>query len=94
MAKMTTMGVKLNEEVRTRLKTLGESRDRTPHWLMKTAITEFLDREEKLDYRNKEADEALSEYQATGQYVSHENMEAWLETWGSDKESTCPELKT
>ncbi len=53
MAKMTTMGVKLNDEVRTRLKTLGESRDRTPHWLMKTAITEFLDREEKLDNRNK-----------------------------------------
>ena len=93
MAKMTTMGVKLNDEVRTRLKTLGESRDRTPHWLMKTAITEFLDREEKLDNRNKEADEALKEYQATGQYVSHENMESWLETWGTDKESTCPELE-
>ena len=39
--KMTTMGVKLDDEVRTRLKALGECRDRTPHWLMKTAITEF-----------------------------------------------------
>ena len=93
MAKMTTMGVKLDDEVRTRLKILGESRDRSPHWLMKTAITEFLDREEKLDIRNKEADEAFKEYQTTGQYVSHEKMDAWLETWGTDKESACPKLE-
>jgi predicted transcriptional regulator len=61
---------------------------------MKTAITEFLDREEKLDIRNKEADEALIEYQSTGQYVSHDKVEEWLETWGTDKESICPELET
>ncbi len=94
MVKMTTMGVKLDDEVRTRLKALGEGRDRTPHWLMKTAITEFLDREEKLDIRNKEADEALIEYQSTGEYVSHDNMEKWLKTWGTDKESECPQLET
>ena len=88
---MTTMGVKLDEDIRTRLKTLGESRDRTPHWLMKTAITEFLDREEKLEIRNRETDEALKEYHSTGQYVSHEKMDAWLETWGTDKEGSCPE---
>ncbi|GFO75221.1 antitoxin [Bathymodiolus platifrons methanotrophic gill symbiont] len=93
MAKMTTMGVKLDDTIRNRLKQLGESRDRTPHWLMKKAITDFLDQEEALDKRNQEADVALREYQATGQYVSHENMEDWLNTWGSDKESTCPELE-
>ena len=48
------MGVKLDEDIRTRLKTLGESRDRTPHWLMKKAITDFLDREEALEKRNLE----------------------------------------
>ncbi len=93
MTKMTTMGVKLDEEIKSRLKSLGESRDRTPHWLMKKAITDFLDREEALEKRNREADEALEEYQSTGQYVSHETMNTWLETWGSDKEGPCPELK-
>lgn len=90
---MINMGVKLDEDVRTRLKALGESRDRTPHWLMKKAITEFLDREEQLEQRNREADEALEEYQKTGQYVSHETMETWLKTWGTDKEGPCPELE-
>ncbi len=93
MAKMTTMGVKLDETTRNRLKQLGESRDRTPHWLMKKAIIDFLDREEALERRNQEADAALREYQATGQYVSHENMESWLRSWGSNKEGSCPELE-
>ena len=65
MAKMTTIGVKLNEDIRTRLKTLGESRDRTPHWVMKKAITEFLDRGEELEIRNRAADESLNEYLTT-----------------------------
>ena len=93
MAKMTTMGVKLDDTIRNRLKQLGKSRDRSPHWLMKKAITDFLDREEALEKRNQEADEALREYQATEQYISHENVEDWLNTWGSDKESACPELE-
>ncbi len=94
MARMTTMGVKLDEETRTRLKTLGKSRDRTPHWLMKKAINDFLDQEEALEKRNVEADAALKSYQETGEYVSHDNMENWLETWGTDKESVCPELES
>ena len=94
MAKMTTMGVKLDDEIRMRLKILGERRDRTPHWLMKKAIIDFLDQEEALEKRNLETDAALKDYQETGQFVSHENMEEWLDTWGSDKESACPELET
>jgi len=93
MANMTTMGVKLDEEIRTRLKNLGKSRDRSPHWLMKKAISEFLEREEALEIRNQEADEAYNEYLATGQSVSYEAMDLWLESWGRDKESTCPKLK-
>lgn len=92
MANVTTMGVKLDESIRTRLKALGESRDRTPHWLMKKAICEFLEREEALERRNKQADEAYAEYLETGQTVSHEEMAAWLETWGTDEEGECPRL--
>lgn len=93
MAKMTTMGIKLDEDTRARLKTLGENRDRTPHWLMKKAITDFLDQEEALERRNLETDAALRAYQETGEFVSHENMEGWLNSWGSDKESACPKLE-
>jgi len=39
-----TQGTKLNEQIRARLKRLGEQRDRSPHWLMRMAIVEYLDR--------------------------------------------------
>ncbi len=87
----TTMGVKLDEQTRDRLKTLGETRRRSPHWLMREAIREYLEREEEAERRNLEADEAWADYQRTGQFVSNEAMTAWLDTWGTDKEGPCPE---
>ena len=39
-------GVKLDENTKQRLYTLGAVCERSPHWLMKTAILDYLDREE------------------------------------------------
>ena len=90
----TTIGVKLDDETRDRLKALAETRRRSAHWLMKEAINQYLEREEKIEQRNREADEAWEEYQKTGQFVSHEAMSAWLDTWGTDKEGPCPDLES
>ena len=89
----TTMGVKLDEETRDRLKALAEARRRSAHWLMKEAINQYLEREEDIEQRNREADEAWAEYRKTGQFMSHEAMSAWLDTWGTDKEGPCPDLE-
>ena len=89
----TTMGVKLDERTRDRLKILGEARRRSPHWLMREAIREYLEREEAAERRNLEADEAWAEYRRTGQFVSNEAMTEWLDTWGTDQEGPCPNLQ-
>jgi predicted transcriptional regulator len=79
----TTMGIKLD----------NETRQRSAHWLMREAIREYLDREEQVERRNAEADEAWAEYRRTGQSVSNEAMTAWLDTWGMDKEGPCLNLE-
>ncbi len=89
----TTMGVKLDEETRDRLKALAEARRRSAHWLMKEAINQYLEREEEVEQRNREADDAWAEYRRTGQSVSHEAMSAWLDTWGTAKEGPCPDIE-
>jgi len=43
---MTSKAVKLDDSTIDHLKVLGEIRQRSPHWLMKEAIRQFLDREE------------------------------------------------
>ncbi len=85
-----TMGVKLDEETRDRLKSLGTARQRSTHWLMREAIREYLEKEETIEARNREADAAWADYQQSGRFVSHEAMAAWLDSWGTDQEGEAP----
>lgn len=41
------VAVKLSSDAKDRVARLAAARDRTSHWLMKEAIMEYLDREEK-----------------------------------------------
>jgi predicted transcriptional regulator len=86
-----TMGVKLDEEIRDRLKSLGASKQRSPHWLMREAIREYLEKEEAIEARNREADQAWTDYQQSGRFVGHDAMAAWLDTWGTGREGPAPE---
>ncbi|MBW2703338.1 MAG: toxin-antitoxin system [Deltaproteobacteria bacterium] len=75
----STVGVKLDEETKQRLKTLGKNRKRTPHWLMKSAITEYLEREEKIEAQKQEDMERWREYKLTGESLSNQAMMGWLD---------------
>ena len=86
----TTTGIKLEEAVRQRLKELGDARGRSAHWLMRVAIEEYLEREERYE-REKHEDQARWErYQLSGQAVSHERASVWLKDLASGKETPWP----
>ena len=78
---------------RREAQTVAETKQRSAHSLMKEAITQYLDREEQIERRNRQADESWEEYRRTGAHLSHEAMEAWLDTWGTDREGPCPDLE-
>jgi predicted transcriptional regulator len=77
---VTTTGIKIDEETKARLKRLGKLKDRTPHWLMKQAIMEFLDREESYEKEKHEDQERWRHFVETGRYVSNDNMATKFET--------------
>ena len=72
------VAVKLDRDLSDRLKRLAEARQRTSHWLMKQAVLEYVDREEKRESFRQEALKAWSAYQADGLYVAFEEADAWL----------------
>ncbi len=74
----TTLGVKLDEETRQRLKALGERKERSPHWLMIRAIHEYLDREETAEREKQEDLDRWKHYMDTDQYLSHSEMKKKL----------------
>jgi predicted transcriptional regulator len=87
---MPSKAIKLDDEIYSRLKALAHARQRTPHWLMKEAIRQFLEREEESERVRRESLERWERFEATGETVSHEAVEAWLETWGTELEGKCP----
>jgi predicted transcriptional regulator len=82
--------VKLDDAIYDRLKALGNARDRTPHWLMKTAIVEYVEREEAYEREKNEDMERLAEYEKTGYAISNEIASKWLASVGTDCELPCP----
>jgi predicted transcriptional regulator len=87
---MTSKAVKLDGDTYDRLKALGETRQRTPHWLMKEAIKQFLDREEVAEREKREDMERWKNYEMTGYAIPHKNVAAWLSSWGTENELPCP----
>lgn len=74
----TTQGIKLNEDTRQRLKVLGEKKKRSAHWLMCTAIEDYLEREEQYELEKAEDTKRWENYLITGNAVGHEKVESWL----------------
>lgn len=69
---MTTMGVKLDEATRERIKNAASRIDRTPHWLIKQAIFNYLER--------LESDEGLPELPALLAGAANEGEESAVAT--------------
>lgn len=82
--------VKLDPELKVRLKRLATARHRAPHWLMREAIAQYVDREERRQALHQDAVAAWAEFEETGLHVSDNEMVAWLETWGTDEELPAP----
>lgn len=74
----TSVAVKLDDTIRERLQKLGESKDRSPHWIMKNAILEYLVKEERYEKELREDQTRWENYALTGEAIPHSDMEKWL----------------
>lgn len=73
------VAVKLDQGTRDRMKKLADAKHRTPHWLMREAIEQYVEREEKRETFRQDGIRAWEAYQATGLHVTHAEADAWLE---------------
>lgn len=88
--KTVNTGIKLDETLHARLKALSAIKERTPHWLMKAAIEEYVGREESYEREKLEDMERWQHYKLTGHAIPHETVDAWIASWGTDNELPCP----
>jgi len=87
----TTFSVRLDEETKNRLERLAKSTSRSRSFLVADAIREYIDINE---WQVEEIRKAVEEADRPGaKFIDHEEIEAWLKTWGTKNERTPPECK-
>jgi predicted transcriptional regulator len=91
VASTPTVGVKIDPLMKQRLQRLAKARHRTPHWVMREAIEQYVTREEKREALHQDALQAWQEYEETGLHVTGDEAIAWLETWGTKGEKDAPQ---
>ncbi|WAH58304.1 ribbon-helix-helix protein, CopG family [Pseudomonas silvicola] len=83
--------IKIDDDLKDRIQHLAALRQRTAHWLMREAITEYVQREEARESFKQEAQESWAAYQETGLHLDGEQVSAWLKTWAADEKAEAPE---
>ena len=85
MQTATNLTVKLDFDERSRLKALADAKKRTPHFLMKEAITRYIADEEAEQMAIKIADASIEHYKQTGLHVTLDEVKAWAKTVKSNR---------
>mgnify|MGYP001346099572 CR=1 FL=1 len=84
------LGVRLDEQLESRLSALAAKTKRSKSFLAKEALTRYIEEEERKEYENELTLARWEEYQETGETVDNDAMMDWLESWGTDQEKSCP----
>ena len=79
---VSSIAVKLEDDIRERLHSLGAAQERSTHWLMKRAILEFLEKEERFQKELQEDTARWENYVLTGETIEHDEMKDWLQSLG------------
>ena len=83
--------VKLENDLETRVQRLAERRHRPAQALMQEAIRDYVEREEAKESFVQEAQSAWQTYQENGRHLTGDEVQDWLNTWGTEKERKQPD---
>ena len=86
----TPTSIKLDDDLKVRVQQLADARRRSAHWLMREAIEQYVEREEKRETFRRDTLKAWEYYQATGLHATADEVEKWLASWGTDNEVPAP----
>jgi len=84
------VSLKLGAGERERLAALATARKRTPHYLMREAVSEYLGREEMRQSFRDEAAHAWQDYKETGLHVTRDEVDTWIDSLGARKPKRRP----
>lgn len=81
-----TLSIRLKPETKRRLAKLAEASGRSSNFLISDAVESYVADQERILAEMRQADHQVK----SGHYVRHEDMKAWLLSWGTDHELPPP----
>lgn len=86
-----TTSVKIDPDIKVRIQRLAEARHRSTHWLLREAVEQYVEREEKRESFRQAGLAAWAAYQETGLHVTAAEADAWMAKLESGKDADMPE---
>ena len=81
-----TLSIRLKPDTKKRLARLAKASGRSSNFLIADAVEAYVSDQERLLSELRQADRQVD----SGHYVKHEDMKAWLLSWGTANESQPP----
>src|SRR6266852_9561266 len=82
----STLSICLKPETKRRLAKLAKTSGRSSNFLISDAVESYVADQEKMLAEIRQADRQVE----SGHYIRHEDMKAWLLSWGTDRELPLP----
>ncbi len=90
MPTVSSTSVKLDSRTKQRVQRLAALRRRSPHWVLREAVEQYVEREEKREQFHQDALAAWNHYQATGLHVTAGEADKWLAKLEAGKDAPPP----
>ena len=81
-----TFSIRLKPETKKRLARLAKASGRSSNFLISDAVESYVADQERIVAEIRRADRQVK----SGHYVKHEDMKAWLLSWGTEHELPPP----
>ncbi len=81
-----TFSIRLMPKTRKRLARLAKASGRSSNFLISDAVESYVADQERMLAETRQADRQVK----AGHYIRHEDMKAWLLSWGTDRELPPP----
>lgn len=82
----STLSIRLKPATKKRLAKLAKTSGRSSNFLIADAVESYVADQEKMLAELRQADRQVK----SGHYIRHEDMKAWLLSWGTDHELPLP----
>ena len=84
--KSATLSIRLKPAIKKRLAQLAKTSGRSSNFLISDAVESYVADQERMLAEVRQADRQVK----SGHYIKHQDMKAWLLSWGTDRELPPP----